>query len=195
VQYKKALRGELDRAVHAILRMVDMKINYNLNDEAFKNKRIVIGIGASKFEMGDNTHTLFEKHLVMKLRSLGYTVVRVDEFLTSQMCPICFNRTEQLKMRVKYCRHCRVFFHGDVMTGENMATVLRDEVTGREKPEHLRYKPPDKLSPDNSASIGDEIGDKILDDSAEDKVSVSLVKKGKGGFTCRIEVRCIITIF
>ncbi|KAI3662223.1 hypothetical protein MP638_002209 [Amoeboaphelidium occidentale] len=176
---KKALRGEFDRAVHAILRMVEMKINYNLKREAFKNKRIVIGIGASKFEMGDNTHTLFEKHLVMKLRSLGYTVVCVEEYLTSQMCPRCFNRTEQLKMRVKYCRHCHVFYHRDVMAGENMARVLRDEVTGKGRPEHLRYKPPDKPSPDYSASISDEIGDKTLDDSAEDNVSVSLVKKGK----------------
>jgi hypothetical protein len=65
------------------------------------------------------------------------------------------------------------------MAGENMARVLRDEVTGKERPEHLRYKPSDKPSPDNSASIGDEIGDKILDDSAEDNVSVSLVKKWK----------------
>jgi hypothetical protein len=159
--------------------MVEMKINYNLKHEAFKNKRIVIGVGASKFEMGDNTHTLFEKHLVMKLRSLGYTVVRVEEFLTRQMCPRCFSRTEQLKMRVKYCRHCHVFYHRDVMTGENIARVLRDKVTGKERPEQLRYKHPDKPSPDNSASIGDEISDKILDDSAEDNVSVSLVKKGK----------------
>ncbi|KAI3661525.1 hypothetical protein MP638_007255 [Amoeboaphelidium occidentale] len=176
---KKALRGELDRAVHAILRMVEMKINFNLKHEAFKNKRTVIGIGASKFEMGDNTHTLFEKHLVMKLRSLGYTVVCVEEYLTGQMCRRCFNRTEQLKMRVKYCRHCHVFYHRDVMAGENMARVLRDEVTGKGRPEHLRYKPPNKPSPDYSASIGDEIGDKTLDDSAEDNVSVSLVKKGK----------------
>jgi hypothetical protein len=156
-----------------------MKINYNLKHEAFKNKRVVIGIGASKFEMGDNTHTLFEKHLVMKLRSLGYTVVRVEEFLTSQMCPRCFSRTEQLKMRVKYCRHFHFFYHRDFMAGENIARVLRDEVTGKGRPEHLRYKPPDKPSPDNSASIGDETGDKILDDSAENNVSVSFVKKKK----------------
>lgn len=83
------------------------------------------------------------RYFASKARSLGYTVVSVDENLTSQMCPCCGEKVEAISMRVKYCRSCHKYFHRDVMAGQNMANVARSECLGEGRPAYLK-KPPDK---------------------------------------------------
>jgi hypothetical protein len=47
-------------------------------------------------------HTVFEKHLVRKLRGLGVTVLGVDEYFTPQLCPCCLGALVQKHMQIKF---------------------------------------------------------------------------------------------
>jgi hypothetical protein len=134
---KKALRGEYDRAVNAILRMVDTDISKKCEENKMK---IIFGIGNSDFSYGkQEDHKSFKTYLYAKLKSLGYRVNGIGEYKTSQMCPRadCHNKCEFISMRVKYCRQCHVFYHRDVMAGENIALALIAKCHDGSRPEYL----------------------------------------------------------
>lgn len=133
---KKALRGEYDRAVNAILRMVDTNIS-----RKSENDKVVFGIGDCDFSYGQSEdHKSFKTYLYNKLKSLGYRVYGIGEYNTSQKCPRkdCHEKCEFVSMRVKYCRHCHVFYHRDIMAGENIASALIAKCKGEDRPAHLR---------------------------------------------------------
>jgi len=90
--------------------------------------------------MGKNIHSSFETHFIRKVRSLGYKVLPVNEFFTSQKCPRknCGAFTESIGMRVKYCRKCRQYYHRDVMAGENMSNIIKSELQGNGRPDYLK---------------------------------------------------------
>ena len=83
--------------------------------------------------------------MIRRLRGLGYNLQFLDEFYTSQSCPRCKNnkkRTEYLSKhscRIKYCRHRDIYFHRDIMAGENMVNLLDDSLMGTARPEYLTW--------------------------------------------------------
>jgi hypothetical protein len=78
---KKVSQGELDRLTHAILKMVDGSIGAKCRPET----KVIIGIGDAHFAHG--VHATFQTHFVKKVTSLGYTVVALNAYFMSQMCP------------------------------------------------------------------------------------------------------------
>jgi hypothetical protein len=123
--FKKAQRAEFDRGVDAILRMVDVE-NRSRGDD----RKVVFALGNADFQSKKSVHVSFENYFIAKVRSLGYKVVFVDEYYTSQKAPCCGNQTEFFGFRVKYCRNCHKFFHRDVMAGENTVNVARSILVG-----------------------------------------------------------------
>jgi hypothetical protein len=137
----KAQRGEYDRLCHALLVMVNAGIHSKSKGD------VVFCLGNAQFESKGTVHRSFEKYFVKKIRSLGYPVLYLNEFMTSQKAPCCGSQAEFFGFRVKYCRHCHKFFHRDVMAGENLVNVARAFLLREGRPEYLtKKKPPDKVS-------------------------------------------------
>ncbi|KAF9131271.1 hypothetical protein BGX30_013177 [Mortierella sp. GBA39] len=58
-------------------------------------------------------------------RSLGYTVVGVNEYYTSKKCPTCGEFACQVNIHQLYCQTCKAFMHRDVMAGHNMCNAVK----------------------------------------------------------------------
>ncbi|KAI3629972.1 hypothetical protein MIR68_011407 [Amoeboaphelidium protococcarum] len=131
---KKAQRAEYDRATNAILKMVDGKINQKCYG------KVIFGLGDAQFESKQTTHQSFEKYFVAKVKSRGYPVIYLNEYLTSQKAPCCGRMCESFGLRVKYCRQCHKFFHRDIMAAENLVNVAKAVLAGLERPPYLCSK-------------------------------------------------------
>ncbi|KAI3657436.1 hypothetical protein MP638_006717 [Amoeboaphelidium occidentale] len=134
--------------------MVDKKISRKVSTKCRRN--YIFAVGSSDVQGSDNIHTAFGTYLVKKLQSLGYVVVTVDEYFTSQKCPRCYSQSEAVCMRVKYCRTCHQYFHRDVMAGENMINIVRGLAVDGIRPEYMCRKPPDNPEIGDSNDSGDE---------------------------------------
>ena len=81
--------------------------------------------------------SFFAKYFVMKLRSLNYPCIFVNEYYTSQMCPKCKETKTILKeecgFRIKFCEKCGICFHRHIMAAENMVnkglSQIKDDPT------------------------------------------------------------------
>jgi hypothetical protein len=133
---KKAERGEFDRAVDAMLHMVGGSINQNVTS----SKSPVIGIGTGEFSTQNSLHGSFCDYFLRKVASLGYRVVGLNEYWTSQKCPHGHDFTESIDFRCKYCRKCHKWFHRDIMAGENLGNVLIGMCADGSRPEYLVLK-------------------------------------------------------
>ncbi|TPX30036.1 hypothetical protein SeLEV6574_g08643, partial [Synchytrium endobioticum] len=81
----KAKQGEMDRALEGLVRMVGETMGNKLPDK----KKVIVAIGLGEFETKNSRHIGFTRYLIRKLKPLGYTIVGVDEYYTSQKCPCC----------------------------------------------------------------------------------------------------------
>ena len=151
----KAQRCEFDRAVGALLKMVNGKCNQRY-----------IGTNPPMFVLGDATfsatgslHTTFERYFIRKVSPLGYRIVTVNEYLTSQMCPVTETMTEFVNMRVKTNVN-GVYYHRDVMAGENMINAALSIMRTGKRPKYLTKEeeekkgPPDKRKTPDDDSVG-----------------------------------------
>jgi transposase len=73
----------------------------------------------------------------LKLESLGYTVVGVDEFYTSKKCPFCQDFVGYVNIHRLYCPRCRKIFHRDIMAAENIAVAAKTWLIDFKRPEYL----------------------------------------------------------
>ena len=177
---EKALRGEYDRAVSGIMSMVGVDWSRpTLNDQ----NRVLFVVGTGKFGSTNSLHTSFSEYFIKKVTSLGYRVLGVDEYFTSQKCPCCKQQTESIGIRVKYCRGCHKFFHRDVMAGENMVNAAQLIVETGERPEYLCR--PSKNSTTDSNNMAD--GSKHLTDDDVNKKKPP--DKGGGGLKRKRSLR------
>jgi hypothetical protein len=109
------------------------------------DRKVVFALGDADFDSKKTIHVAFKNYFVEKVRSLGYKVLYVNEYYTSQKAPCCGNQTEFFGVRVKYCRNCHKFFHRDVMAGENMVNVARSILVGGSRPAYLTKPPPENF--------------------------------------------------
>ena len=149
--HSRAVQGERNRMVNALLRMVGRSSNKRVHPNDVKNSPIFI-FGDATYDSAGSVTESFAQFVIDKLKSLGYRVYRVSEYFTSQVCPCCNNKVDNLSMRIKYCNHCKMHYHRDVMAGENMAMAgLSIAMTG-DRPAYLKTnytearsrKPPDR---------------------------------------------------
>lgn len=63
--------------------------------------------------------------LFMWAWSLGYIVIGVNEYYTSQQCPVCEEFVGKVDMHRIYCLKCKAFMHRDVMAGHNIANAVQ----------------------------------------------------------------------
>ncbi|TPX44342.1 hypothetical protein SeLEV6574_g04542 [Synchytrium endobioticum] len=80
------------------------------------NKKVIVAIGLGESETKNSRHIGFTRYLIRKLKPLGYTIVGVDEYYTSQKCPCC---------------------GGDVLAAENMVNILLSFLDIGQSPEYL----------------------------------------------------------
>ncbi|KAI1320520.1 hypothetical protein EDD11_000482, partial [Mortierella claussenii] len=71
-------------------------------------------------------------------RSLGYLVVGINEYYTSQKCPDCHNFIARVTIRQLYCTRCCHYHHRDVMAAENMVKIVRQCLETQTRPLHLQ---------------------------------------------------------
>ncbi|TPX48128.1 hypothetical protein SeMB42_g03124 [Synchytrium endobioticum] len=67
----KAKRGELDRVLDGIVKMVGEFMGHKLSDD----KKVIVAIGMCDFGSTKSCHIMFIRYLIRKLRALGYTIV------------------------------------------------------------------------------------------------------------------------
>ncbi|KAG9067473.1 hypothetical protein KI688_012256 [Linnemannia hyalina] len=63
-----------------------------------------------------------------RARSLGYTVVGVNEYYTSEKCPTCGENGQT----------CEAFMHRDVMAGHNMCNIVKTHLLMQTRPLYLQ---------------------------------------------------------
>ena len=84
---KRASQGEFDRALNAILKIVDRSMNHTAQ---WYDERgiapVYFGFGEAQFE-SKSIGSSFAKYMIRRLRGLGYNLQFLDEFYTSQSCP------------------------------------------------------------------------------------------------------------
>jgi transposase len=128
----KAQRGEYDRAVCALLKMVDGK--YHKKYDGSNPPMFVLG--DAKFGSDSSLHTSFESYFISKIAPLGYRIVTVNEYYTSQMCPVTKTRVTDISMRIKKSKD-GVYYHRDVMAAENMVNAALGIMKTGKRPEYL----------------------------------------------------------
>ncbi|GJJ76335.1 hypothetical protein EMPS_10900 [Entomortierella parvispora] len=103
--------------------------------------KVIIGIGLGQFSSSmrlTTLHSSFETYFVQQARSLGYIVVGVNEYYTSQRCPVCTEFVGQVDLRRLYCSKCKAFMHRDVMAGHNMCNVIQEHLLNQRRPRYLQ---------------------------------------------------------
>lgn len=126
---KKALKGEAYLAIDKLLKGCGTSSGVDRKAPAFKP--VIFLIGDS--DIGTGTWTSFETICVNRLRALGHIVLLRWEHNTSQKCPKIGCGHQQMEyqgvgIRVKYCRKCGIFYHRDVVAGENNIFLFRFEL-------------------------------------------------------------------
>jgi hypothetical protein len=105
------------------------------------SKPIVIALGrnykGARARCGDKWTPVCKAVLDMLARK--FTVVLIDEYLTSQMCHSCHNKLVPRKgeNREKHCAHCGCDVDRDVNAAKNMLEVFLFHVRGWGRPEYL----------------------------------------------------------
>ncbi|KAG0195786.1 hypothetical protein BGX28_000635, partial [Mortierella sp. GBA30] len=144
---RAARKEEYYRLTDALLRMVGGSIGAKKKDE----DKVVIGIGLGDFQSTSRLSSLdgtFMGYFIQKARSLGYLVVGVNEYYTSQKCPTCQKFIARPRnIRRSYCDHCRKYAHRDVMASHNMVNIMRARVERQERPDYLQPVDEDGLYP------------------------------------------------
>ncbi|KAF9287977.1 hypothetical protein BGZ68_000999 [Mortierella alpina] len=109
--------------------------------------KIVIGVGLGKFGPGSGLTSMdqaFASYFIRtpidatQCRALRYLVVGLNEFYTSKKCPDCRNFVAQVTLRQLYCPYCKVYFHRDVMAGNNLCNVIDGHLLKGYRPEYLQ---------------------------------------------------------
>ncbi|KAG0244112.1 hypothetical protein BG011_003038, partial [Mortierella polycephala] len=106
-----------------------------------EDNKVVIGVGLGKFSSKmrlSSLHESFSSYFVQKARSLGYIVVGVNEFYTSQKCPTCREFVGQVDLRQLYCSKCQKYIHRDIMAGHNMCNAIRGHLLEQQRPLYLQ---------------------------------------------------------
>jgi len=128
----KARQCQYDRAVMSLIQMT--KNTYNRKHK--RDNAPMFVLGSAQFSSKSSLHTSFERYFVKKVRALGYRIVKVNEYLTSQMCPIEKKLTIPVSMRVKWSP-AGLYMHRDVMAAENMINAAICIMETGERPEYL----------------------------------------------------------
>ena len=136
------VQREMDKTVHAILKMAGIPDNCHSNFTPENAPIICIGDGDFGSTHHNSLDGKFAKYLTQKARSLGFIVIKTRESYTSQKCCRCAGQLENLgkHLRIKFCQSCNVIFHRDVNAGENMAWLGMLRSVGMPRPAHLVYK-------------------------------------------------------
>ncbi|KAF9572130.1 hypothetical protein EC968_010216 [Mortierella alpina] len=157
---RRAHEGEYSKITDQLLRMVGGTIGRPKDADA----KIVIGVGLSKFGSGSGLTSMdqaFASYFIRTCRALGYLVVGLNEFYTSKKCPDCHNFAAQVTLRQLYCPHCRVYFHRDVMAGNNLCNVIDGHLLTGHRPQYLQLVNVDGgypwMYPEPSTSISNSI--------------------------------------
>jgi hypothetical protein len=138
---RRAAKGERDRALNMLLVACGSSINQSRRTKGFKP--IVFLIGDAEFKTG--YWSGFNNYIAKKLKSLGHIVHNVWEYNTSQKCPQEKCGHSQLEyqgvgFRIKYCRKCHIFYHRDVVAGQNNVVIFLYEKANGKRPE--AFSPP-----------------------------------------------------
>ena len=118
-KHQREANGEMDRIIESMFNMV----GGTSSKPVPAGESVYIVLGDAGFDVGRGCHTTFENRFVSKAKSLGYTILYADEYYTSQVCPCCDRKCKSKGMRVKYCQHCDLHFHRDIMAAENMCCI------------------------------------------------------------------------
>ena len=138
------MSGVESKAVASVFKMVDICINKVCDKD---KPTAMLAIGNADFG-SQGKHSSFMRRLVDEARSHGILCWSTHEYGTSIKCPRCQceeSRTEFLqsastfrdRTRVKYCPRCHMWFHRDVMAGENMTYLGEAHLRGNERPAYL----------------------------------------------------------
>ncbi|KAG0334605.1 hypothetical protein BG000_008192 [Podila horticola] len=129
---KKAKEGEYHVAICAILAMV--------HDVPKEKVLFVLGLGkfGTKSKMA-SLHGTFDSLFLKTIRSLGYAVVGINEYYSSQKCPRNKPQDPQnpcnhgfigrVTLRRSYCPKCHVYFHRDLLASQNMIVAAKAHLT------------------------------------------------------------------
>jgi len=141
---KRALKKELDLALNAVLSMAGKHVGKRSDGTVL----FCIGdcVMGKPGEVG--YYSAFSKHLIERLRSLGYKVLFLSEYLTSQKFPGTGTQTQgnykliiesgYNSIRIKYSPKEGIHIHRDIMAAENMADIAAAVRIGLERPTFLR---------------------------------------------------------
>ncbi|KAG0211194.1 hypothetical protein BGX28_008374 [Mortierella sp. GBA30] len=132
-----AYKAEFFAITDSLLGMVGGSIGRRRDSE---NKVVIaVGLGDFKSKVGlGSVHTSFASFFVQKCRSLGYIVVRVNEYYTSKKCPECKNFVAEVTTRRLYCPKCMTYMRQDVMAGNNIANVVQGHLLHQQRPLYLQ---------------------------------------------------------
>ncbi|KAG0020284.1 Elongation of fatty acids protein 2 [Podila clonocystis] len=134
---ERAKQEEYAKVANELLKAVGGSIGAKKAD----NNHVVIAIGLSKFQTKAGLASLdgtFSKYFIQLARSLGYIVIGINEFYTSQKCPKCENFIGRITLRRLHCRHCRRRYHRDAMAAANMCNIVRSYLSGNGRPRYLQ---------------------------------------------------------
>ncbi|KAF8931278.1 hypothetical protein BGZ58_007727 [Dissophora ornata] len=136
---QKAKAEEFRRVADSLLKMIGGSIGARRKED----DKVIIGVGLGKFSSTTrltSLHTSFQSFFVQKARSLGYLVVGINEFYTSQKCPTCEQFVARVgeDIRCYYCPNCKKYTHRDVMAGHNICNVILGHLEHQQRPLYLQ---------------------------------------------------------
>ncbi|GJJ75571.1 putative transposase [Entomortierella parvispora] len=136
-KYKKR-HWDLKKAMEAEFAIMADRIMKSFGGSIGRRRRpdekvlVAIGQGGSRYNKGlESMDSTFTAYLIRVLRSLGYVVVLVNEYYTSQKCPRrhCHRFLFRINMRRLACNHCGSRVHRDVVGAHNIANAARHQMT------------------------------------------------------------------
>lgn len=131
---KKAQTATYDYVIQRLLRM--------MRGQEDQQSVLSVGLGSFTSTIGmPSKHTNIMKHVVVRIKSLGYPVVGTHEYFTSARCPrpACSNFLETILPRSKYCRNCKVYLDRDAVGSENIAWICKAQIADQYRP--AKFKP------------------------------------------------------
>ncbi|GJJ76480.1 putative transposase [Entomortierella parvispora] len=136
-KYKKR-HWDLKKAMEAEFAIMADRIMKSFGGSIGRRQRpdekvlVAIGQGGSRYNKGlESMDSTFTAYLIRVLRSLGYVVVLVNEYYTSQKCPRrhCHRFLFRINMRRLACNRCGSRVHRDVVGAHNIANAARHQMT------------------------------------------------------------------